>query len=121
MSRIAVEGGATWDIDGTSDLSIKNIVAQLKRRLRQAQGDLENKAVREHMAVKGMPPQFLSRTSQEMVVQWIERNPEQARALFRKNFLCRYAARKMRAPQNWTATTIPPSLLLTHAACAGIP
>ena len=115
IGRIAVEGGATWDIDGISQLTIKNIIGQFRRRLRQAQGDLENRAVREHMAIKGLAPQFLPATTQEMVSHWISTNPDQARALFRKRPLCRYAARQMRAQRDWAATKIAPSLLLTHS------
>jgi hypothetical protein len=92
-SRIAVEGGATWEVDGVSELTYRNVVAYFKRMLRQAQGALENRAVREHMTIRRLPPQSLHATTQEMILGWIGAQPAQARSLFLKQPSCWYAAR----------------------------
>lgn len=110
--RVAVEPTATWHVDGIEDLNWKNIKTQFKRILRQAQGELENRAAREHLAVKKLPPQQLPSTAAEMVEQWLACQPEQARDLFRKRPLCRYAIRKIRSPRDWSATATAPSLVV---------
>lgn len=113
--RVAVEPTATWHVDGIEELNWKNIKTQFKRILRQAQGELENRATREHMAIRKLPPQELPLTVAEMIEQWRASQPEQARALFRKNPLCRYAIRKLRSPRDWSSTATAPFLVLGKA------
>jgi len=114
MSRIVVEGNATWDVDGISELTYKNVTGYFKRRLRQAQGDLENRALREHMSIKRLPPSSLPATAREMITGWLQAQPGQARSLFIKRPTTWYAARKLRTPRDWSATQSAPVLLLTH-------
>ena len=102
---------ATWDVDGISDLNLKNIVAYFKRRLRQAHGLLESRAFRDHMSVKRLPLNALSATSQEMVNNWITAEPAEARSLFRKQPACLYAAHKLRTPRDWSKAQVPPVLV----------
>lgn len=109
--RIAVEAGATWHVDGIEEINWNNIKTQFKRILRQAQGELENRAAREHMAVRKLPPQQLPSTAAEMIEQWLRNQPEQARALLRKRPLCHYAINKIRTPRDWSATAIAPVLV----------
>lgn len=113
--RIVVEPTATWHVDGIEDINLKNIKSQFKRILRQAQGDLENRAAREHLAVRKSPPQDLPATVADMVAHWIAAQPDQARALFRKRPLCFYAARKLREARDWSATAIAPKLVMSTA------
>ena len=107
---------ATWDVDGISALNYKNIVGYFKRRLRQAHGALENRAVREHMTIKRLPPQLLPATSQDMIVDWLQAQPAQARSLFLREPLCLYAARQLRVKRNWSLTETAPVLLAAYAA-----
>lgn len=109
--RIVVNGEATWDVPGQADLTMKNIVAQFKRRQRQAQGDLENRAAREHMAIRRLPITRFPRTVRELVLDWIAAHPDEARRLYLKNPLRLRAARRMRAPQDWSAAERAPELL----------
>jgi len=109
-SVVAV-AGATWDVDGISDLSYKNIVGYFKRRLRQAHGVLENRALREHMSIKRLPLRDLPATSQDMVNAWIASQPAEARSLFRRQPSCLYAARKLRIARDWSSAQVPPSLV----------
>lgn len=109
--RIAVAPDATWDIEGISNLNVKNALGQLKRRVRQAQGELENKALREHMSILRQPVNQLPDTSQVLVRKWLASNPAQARTIYLKRPLCLYAARKLRHQREWAADTITPSLL----------
>lgn len=109
--RVIVNGDATWDVPGQADLTIRNVVAQFKRRLRQAQGDLENRAQRDHLAVRCQPINGFPKTVRELVLSWIDAHPDEARRLYIKNPLRLRAARKMRAPQDWSAAERTPDLL----------
>jgi hypothetical protein len=68
------------------------------------------------MTVRRLPPQSLHATTQEMILGWIGAQPAQARSLFLKQPSCWYAARKLRAPRDWSATRVAPVLLLTHGS-----
>ncbi len=103
--------GASWDVDGISELSYKNLLGHFKRRLRQAQGALESQAFRDHMAVKRLPPRLLPVSAQEMVNNWLASEPKLARSMFLKNPLCLYAAYQLREPRDWTTTQTAPVLL----------
>ena len=117
--RIVVVPTATWHVDGIEDINLKNIKSQFKRILRQAQGDLENLAARDHLAFRKLPPQDLPVTVADMIASWIAAHPAQARALFLRRPLCFYAARKLREPRDWSTTTIAPQLLVTTASVPG--
>jgi hypothetical protein len=117
-SLVVVEPNATWDVRGLSDITWKNISSQAKRMVRQAQGDLENRAAREHLAVKRLAPQLLPATVKELVHGWVEEHPEQARSLFFKRPLCFHAARKLNVDRDWTAASVPPVLM---AAASKVP
>lgn len=112
-SVVAV-AGATWDVDGISELSFKNIAAYFKRQLRQAHGALESRAFREHMAIRRLPLQSLPATAQDMIQDWLTAQPAQARRLFMTQPLCLVAARALRVRRDWSATQVAPVLLCTH-------
>ena len=109
--RIAVVPDAVWTVRAIGRITYQAVVSQWKRMLRQAQGDLENRAVREHLAVKRLAPHLLAPTSQALVSGWLAAQPEQARQLFRKRPLCAYAAWRLRAPRDWAAAALAPVLL----------
>jgi hypothetical protein len=109
--RIAVVPDAAWKVRSLGRITCKNILSQWKRLLRQAQGELENRAVREHLAVKRLAPNLLPGTSQALVNGWIAAQPAQARQLFRKRPLCAYAAWRLRAPRDWSAAAASPELV----------
>lgn len=113
LQCIAVEPAATWDVRSNSEFTLKNIVGQFKRILRQAQGDLENRAVREHLAIKRRLPQELPHTSRELVNLWLAEHGREAMALFAKRPARFYAARKLKAERDWTNAANPPELLMT--------
>ena len=114
--RVAVEPEATWDVAGMSRLTIGNLTGQFKRMLRQAQGDLENRAAREHLAIKRLAPQLLPATAQDLITGWLDAQPAQARSLFMKRPLCLYAARKVREARDWSSTQVAPALVLSRQA-----
>jgi hypothetical protein len=118
--RVAVEPKASWHVDGTSDITWNNIRAQAKRVLRQAQGDLENRAAREHLAVKRRAPQAMPRTARQLVNDWMEEHPKQARSLFFKRPLCLHAAHKLKIERDWSEAWTPPELVASVGGSAAV-
>lgn len=114
--HIAVAPEATWTVRGLGRVTYASLVGQWKRMLRQAQGELENRAVREHLAVKGLAPHLIAKTVQALVGKWIAEQPAQARQLFRKNPLCAYAAWRLRAPRDWSAAAVSPLMVAALGA-----
>lgn len=113
MTRMFVHPEATWDVRQTATWKPKDLWGQYKRKLRQAQGVLENRAVRQHLAVEKRSPEALPVTVSELVEKWIANCPEEARSIFLKQPLTMYAARKLRQPRDWSGTSSPPVLLNT--------
>ncbi len=117
-SRVAVAGDATWDVPHLSTLTLQTIVAQAKRRLRQAQGDLENRAVREHLAVRRLPLEQLPGTVQELVNRWVSEKRSEAWGMYLRNPFCLHAAYKLRQGRDWSQAKTPPALVYTAGSPA---
>jgi hypothetical protein len=113
-SRIVVAGDATWDVQGLASLTLKNVLSQVKRRLRQAQGELENRAVREHLSVRRLPLEQLPGTAHELVNRWVSEQRGQAWRMYLRNPFCLHAACKLRRGRDWSQAHTPPALL--HSA-----
>lgn len=111
--RIAVAADATWDIPGIEALTLRNIMGQLKRIVRQARGHVENRAAREHLAVRQLPPEQMPRTSDELMLNWVATQPQQARSLFIRKPLSFYAVRKLHPSRDWSLADVLPSCLVT--------
>jgi hypothetical protein len=115
--RIAVVPNAVWKVRAQERITYGNIIGQLKRMLRQAQGELENRALREHLTVKRLAPNLLPATSQALVNGWLAAQPAQARQLLRKHPLCAYAAWRLREPRDWSAAQISPQAVVNMSNC----
>jgi hypothetical protein len=111
MARMFVHPEATWHVQQTGIWKPKDIWAQYKRKLRQAQGILENRAVRQHLAMEKLSPEALPRTVSELVGKWIGDRPKEAWNIFLKQPLTLYAACKLRQSRDWSHTDSPPVLL----------
>jgi hypothetical protein len=109
--RILVHSEATWQVRQIPRWYPTNVIAQFKRMLRQAQGMLENRAVREHLTVSRYTPQTLPRTANELVAQWIVKCPSEATQVFRRYPLTLYARQKLRQKRDWSPVDFPPVLL----------
>ena len=106
--RIHVQDRATWFVAATPWWKPNNIKGQFKRRLRQSQGTLENLAVRNHLAVLKRPPSAMPRTINQLVNDWLDADPARAKQTFMRDPLSLYAARKLRAPRDWTSANLLP-------------
>jgi hypothetical protein len=117
-TRVIVAADATWDVPGLSALTLKNVVSQAKRKLRQAQGDLENRAVREHLAIRRLPLEQLPGTAHELVNRWVSEKWGQAWLMYLRNPFCMHAAYKLRRGRDWSQASKPPALLHTAGSRA---
>lgn len=68
--RIAVQPSATWRFDPLKYWRPRDLFTQWKRRSRQNQGILENKAIRDFLALKRRPPEQMPETARELVMAW---------------------------------------------------
>jgi hypothetical protein len=109
MRRIFVHPSATWNIDSAQWWQPSAWSGHFKRRLRQAQGALENCAIRQHLARERQAPENLPRTTTELIDNWSKRFPGEAKRLLWHAPLCYFAARKLRHTPPWSAAD-------THAA-----
>jgi hypothetical protein len=110
-SRVVVVDDATWDVPDLSALTLKNVVAQAKRKLRQAQGDLENRAMREHLSVQHLPLEQLPGTVHELVNNWVSEQRCEAWSMYLRNPFRLHAAYKLRRGRDWSQAKRPAALL----------
>jgi hypothetical protein len=110
-NRVLVHPQATWFVKQEPVWSKQKLMGQLKRRLRQAQGDLENRAAREHLSIHRRAPETMARTITAFVNEWIAAQPSQAKRLFLTRPLTYFAARKIKQEKNWSEAEAPASLI----------
>lgn len=111
-NRILVHPGATWYVHPGVWWRPKDLLAQFRRILRQAQGHLENRAVHEHMTIDRRAPRFLPSDVSELVSRWIKGHPRKAMKMFVRHPLTSIAAWKLRKPRDWSGASKTPSLLI---------
>lgn len=89
--RILVNKDVSWSIPEQNIWSLNFCKSFIKRRIRQAQGQLENLAVRQHFAILKKTPEELPRRVDELIDSWIKSNSHQAFWFFLWNPLSLYA------------------------------
>jgi hypothetical protein len=109
--HIAIEPRATWQTDPKLWWRLGDLKASLKRTLRQAQGQLENQAIRNHLAIRKLAPEDLPLSVSKLVLDWESCNPNEAALVLKGNPLARYALAKLRTPIDWSDTLIAPALI----------
>ena len=108
--RIYVDSQATWATDIKNWWSYSELKGQFKRLIRQAQGDLENRAVRHHLSICKRAPQDMPETILALVEIWLKENPLEA-ATFLKSILRRHALNQLQRPRDWSLAAFPPELI----------
>jgi hypothetical protein len=111
--RILVHPRVSWATDERKWWRYKDIKSHFKRLLRQAQGALENSAVRNHLAIQRLAPEMLPRTAAELVTEWVKSCPGDARNILWRTPLARFALRGFRQSRDWSAAEQAPELILT--------
>jgi len=100
--RIATVEGASWDIDRQPWWFPSELRGRWLRRARQAQGVLENRAVRHHFAQQRRSPAALPETAAELVSSWAADDPKSFEAAMRRRGL-RAAWQSLKRGRDWSA------------------
>lgn len=93
--KIFVNAEASWSIPAQNVWSVGSFSSFLKRRIRQAQGKLENLAVKEHLAILNKSPGELPKRVDKLINKWINQNRIEVLSILLLNPLCLYALLKM--------------------------
>ena len=110
-SRTVVHPQATWSFRPLAWWRPSDLRTYAKRLLRQAQGDLENRGIRQHLAVRRLAPESLPPISSDLVRDWCTAFPVQAGVMFLCNPLRWFALRRLRHPRDWSQAKLNPTLL----------
>jgi hypothetical protein len=102
---------ATWSYEALSWWKPADLKAHFLRMVRQAQGEYESAAVRDHLAIRKQPAGTLPRDSKELVLTWVAAHPDEAAALARRNRLCGTALRRLSERGPIPALDLPPRLV----------
>lgn len=111
-ARTAVVATAGWSVPPQHWWRLADLLTQWRRMFRQAQGVLENAAVREHLAVKQKSPRDMPRTNAELVLGWLRDNPAKARGVLLRHPLSRLAVRRLRKGRDWSRAEEPPQRII---------
>jgi hypothetical protein len=101
VKRILVQDGATWHVEPAVWWHRKHLIANIKRKIRQSQGTLENLAARDHLSLKRLSPGAFPATVNELVANWLGADSGRANKLFLRQPLAFYAARQLEKPRDW--------------------
>ena len=113
--KIVVEPRVRWLVAEPSALNWAGVRGAFKRRLRQAQGELENRAMRAHMTTRRLPANAMEETAAAFVQRWIRENPAEMRSLRWRKPLTWYAAKKLAQPRDWSLLSGVKELLQSTA------
>lgn len=120
-SRIRVQPSATYQYQTLRWWRIKDLITHLKRMRRQAQGALENQAVRNHLAHKRRSPETLPRTARDLVLSWwnSEHGPGWWQIIRHPSWLL--ALQHFKKSQDWSAAEQDPELVFNNSDSATKP
>ena len=94
--RVIVAPQAQWTFAPLRGWRPADWLVAWRRRLRQAQGDLENLAAREHLSLRRLPPEALPGTAFEMIDTWRQRDPRGFRQALQADWKRRRVWRRLR-------------------------
>ena len=107
-SRILVQQTATWKFEALRFWRLTDFVVHVKRKGRQLKGQLENLAVRDHLAIRHLPLERLPPTIDELVNSWWtgDAGPGFMQLMRRPGWL--FAIRHFRGARDWSAARLLP-------------
>lgn len=116
LENIAVCPNAHWTIRGLRWWHPADLRTHLQRVRRQAQGELENAAVRHRYYVKSAHFGSLPRTAAQLVREWADEAPSEFQGLLQRGRHFREAFERMTGPRDWSLTEQVPRLLFGPTA-----
>ena len=115
-ARVLVHPRATWGLHADPMSLQQRIRMHVKRLIRQSQGALENRAVRDHLSLQRRAPEALPAMVSTLVGGWVANHRRDAFRMFLRNPLTRFAYNKLRRPPNLIGIDVPPELLASRNA-----
>ena len=109
--RILVQPDASWQTDVKRWWHPSDVKAQLLRILRQSRGVLENEAVKDLFVARKLGAEQLPATAAELVLNWVERCPDQWQRIAWRHPLARRMLKEIRASAGQTADAQTPTLV----------
>jgi hypothetical protein len=104
--RVIVVPGASWSLPKEFKISPLNIfnkiIAFIKRKARQAQGNLENLAVKEHFSILKKKPEDLPETVNMLINNWLKNNKKYSTFYLLSHPLAVYAYVKIKSNHSGT-------------------
>jgi len=113
-TSITVVHGTTWKFRVGPRSRIAELRIGFNRLKRQARGNYESRAFRDHLAVRRNSPQSLPETVRELVVTWVRNHPVEAAGLALRHPLSLAALRDVWRRQDWSLKDVPPVLVVTE-------
>lgn len=110
-SRIFVHPKELWQTDPKHWWRLDDLRSQIKRIFRQSRGDLENLALRDHLRIRKLQPELLPSTAIDLIIDWVQRCPEEVSALIRWNPLARRVLAEIRRTPSNTKKNLTPKLM----------
>ena len=110
-SRILVQPKASWDFRPLRMSRPSDLAIHWNRMVRQAQGKLENRAIREHLAIQRKSPASLPKTAVELIEEWLRSSPRTARTFLLRHPLSYFALHQLRAKPCIPNSSLRPVLL----------
>jgi hypothetical protein len=114
-ARVLVHPKATWDLHAEPMTLRRRIGMHFGRMLRQSQGALENRAVRDHLSLQRRAPEALPAMVSTLVGDWVTAHRFDAIRMFLKNPFTRHAYDKLGWPRDWAGIETPPELLVVRS------
>jgi hypothetical protein len=109
--RVLVLTDVNWTRPVLSPWRYADWLIHWRRMIRQAQGDVEQQALKTFWTVDKKRPGELPKTAEELLRDWVSRFPGQWRRLALANPLRRLAVRRACQPRDWTQAGVPPALV----------
>lgn len=118
MERVHVCADVHWRMRSLRWWHPEDLKTHFRRVARQAQGDLENAAVRHRFYLRREEFGALPRTAAELVSSWAAEAPAEFNALLGRHRHAREAYERMMAPRDWSAAAKAPQKLADIGAAA---
>jgi hypothetical protein len=109
--RVMVMTDVTYKRPVLSPWKSADWIVHWRRMVRQAQGDVEQQALKTFFATDKKCPPELPKTVEDLLRQWIGRFPGRWRRMVLTNPLRLLAVRRACQPRDWAQSFIPPALI----------
>ena len=109
--RIFVHTEASWQAKPKHWWRLADLMATIKRTVRQSRGILENEAVKSHFVQQHRTAESLPATAAELVLNWTECYPDQASRTFWHHPLTRRGLTEIKLSIGRMADGLPPTLV----------